>query len=31
LQSKQTDDKIFSKYTNKRPLVRPATFFRPEV
>jgi len=30
LQSKQTDDKIFSKYT-KRPLLRPVTFFRPEV
>jgi len=31
LQSKQTDDKIFSKNTNKRPLLRQVTFFRPEV
>jgi len=30
LQSKQTDDKIFSKNTN-RPLLRQVTFFRPEV
>ena len=29
LQSKQTDDKIFSKYTNMRPLLRPVTFFSP--
>jgi len=29
LQSKQTDDKIFSKNTNKRPLLRPVTFFSP--
>jgi len=31
LQNKQTDDKIFSKNTNKRPLLRPVTFSRPEV
>jgi len=31
LQSKETDNKIFSKNTNKRPLLRPVTFFRPEV
>jgi len=31
LQSKQTDHKILSKNTNKRPLLRPVTFFRPEV
>ena len=29
LQSKQTDDKIFSKNTNKRLLLRPVTFFSP--
>jgi len=27
LQRKQTDDKIFSTNTNKRPLLRPVTFF----
>jgi len=31
LQSKQTDDKFFSKNTNKRHMLRPVTFFRPEV
>jgi len=30
-QTDRTDDKIFSKNTNKRPLLRPVTFFRPEV
>jgi len=27
LQSKQTDDKILSNNTNKRPLLRPVRFF----
>jgi len=31
LQRKQTDDKIFSNNTNKRLLLRPVTFFCPQV